>query len=77
MSLSKMSVCFAALLLVLGLCGISTGQEKLRVDDETVAVVESPWIDQEVVTEADLRGCLLYTSPSPRDKRQSRMPSSA
>ena len=24
-----------------------------------------------------LNGCLLYTSPSPRDKRQSRMPSSA
>ena len=24
-----------------------------------------------------LIGCLLYTSPSPRDKRQSRMPSSA
>ena len=24
-----------------------------------------------------LHGCLLYTSPSPRDKRQSRMPSSA
>ena len=23
------------------------------------------------------RSCLLYTSPSPRDKRQSRMPSSA
>ena len=28
--------------------------------------------------EAEFRGiCLLYTSPSPRDKRQSRMPSSA
>ena len=26
---------------------------------------------------ADGRSCLLYTSPSPRDKRQSRMPSSA
>ena len=26
---------------------------------------------------APRRGCLLYTSPSPRDKRQSRMPSSA
>ena len=26
---------------------------------------------------ADLLDCLLYTSPSPRDKRQSRMPSSA
>ena len=25
----------------------------------------------------NLRACLLYTSPSPRDKRQSRMPSSA
>ena len=25
----------------------------------------------------DLNACLLYTSPSPRDKRQSRMPSSA
>ena len=26
---------------------------------------------------AKLYSCLLYTSPSPRDKRQSRMPSSA
>ena len=26
---------------------------------------------------ADSSSCLLYTSPSPRDKRQSRMPSSA
>ena len=32
----------------------------------------------ELVTLAvSLGGCLLYTSPSPRDKRQSRMPSSA
>ena len=31
---------------------------------------ETPNIDK-------LAGCLLYTSPSPRDKRQSRMPSSA
>ena len=29
------------------------------------------------VDAAALRDCLLYTSPSPRDKRQSRMPSSA
>ena len=27
--------------------------------------------------ELDIDICLLYTSPSPRDKRQSRMPSSA
>ena len=30
-----------------------------------------------VVDFADIKRCLLYTSPSPRDKRQSRMPSSA
>ena len=30
-----------------------------------------------VMLEDDDEDCLLYTSPSPRDKRQSRMPSSA
>ena len=33
-----------------------------------------------VVTPADIafrKGCLLYTSPSPRDRQKSRMPSSA
>ena len=29
------------------------------------------------VIECDVRSCLLYTSPSPRDQRGSRMPSSA
>ena len=29
------------------------------------------------VADGELGICLLYTSPSPRDKRQSRMPSSA
>ena len=29
------------------------------------------------VARVESRTCLLYTSPSPRDKRQSRMPSSA
>ena len=32
---------------------------------------------QRTHTNARTRNCLLYTSPSPRDKRQSRMPSSA
>ena len=30
-----------------------------------------------IVDSDNLESCLLYTSPSPRDKRQSRMPSSA
>ena len=33
--------------------------------------------DMEVHKGITLKICLLYTSPSPRDKRQSRMPSSA
>ena len=37
---------------------------RVRVEDEPVAICR-------------LKSCLLYTSPSPRDKRQSRMPSSA
>ena len=30
-----------------------------------------------VVTATSFSGCLLYTSPSPRDRTRSRMPSSA
>ena len=33
--------------------------------------------DQICIFNDKIMGCLLYTSPSPRDKRQSRMPSSA
>ena len=33
--------------------------------------------DKPVLTETDFRFCLLYTSPSPRDVEESRMPSSA
>ena len=31
----------------------------------------------ELVKDSQLRSCLLYTSPSPRDAHESRMPSSA
>ena len=31
----------------------------------------------EIKNQLENKDCLLYTSPSPRDKRQSRMPSSA
>ena len=34
-------------------------------------------IDNSGIKKSKCYGCLLYTSPSPRDKRQSRMPSSA
>ena len=45
---------------------------------------EGEWIDQDMAEKMFAQAgltkwqfCLLYTSPSPRDKRQSRMPSSA
>ena len=36
-----------------------------------------PAVDIDVVNEGLARVCLLYTSPSPRDRQKSRMPSSA
>ena len=40
-------------------------------DEETIPSDQLPW------AQVMYPVCLLYTSPSPRDKRQSRMPSSA
>ena len=37
----------------------------------------NPDSNERKITTAEGTICLLYTSPSPRDKRQSRMPSSA
>ena len=46
------------------------------LDPKNNKVLESNKV--EVLAEADKKGpCLLYTSPSPRDQRGSRMPSSA
>ena len=33
--------------------------------------------DMMLIKEIENKGCLLYTSPSPRDRQKSRMPSSA
>ena len=61
---------------------------RLLISDSNLSADESP-IEYEVLFNGQLiissfltdslqtHACLLYTSPSPRDKRQSRMPSSA
>ena len=47
----------------------------LKYVDEVIIVAPS---SREVITPIDLAyNCLLYTSPSPRDRQKSRMPSSA
>ena len=45
---------------------------------QVMSLNDNVHVDDDGVTFASIYdGCLLYTSPSPRDKRQSRMPSSA
>ena len=54
---------------------------KIREGDQATKLSEcaigGKWIDKTTDDFFKNKSCLLYTSPSPRDKRQSRMPSSA
>ena len=53
---------------VLASCGKTT-DAKNEVQETTEVAVTEPETETEI--------CLLYTSPSPRDRQKSRMPSSA
>ena len=53
--------------------GPDADEERVRMYAEG-ALDHHEWLKKQGVP---YRDCLLYTSPSPRDKRQSRMPSSA
>ena len=57
---------------------MSLADAKALMDDfEVMDAAIAAAKEESVTREAALAACLLYTSPSPRDKRQSRMPSSA
>ena len=47
-----------------------------KVPDAGIEKLKNNFLQAEAKLKAE-KTCLLYTSPSPRDKRQSRMPSSA
>ena len=51
----------------------SVAVKKEKLDTHIIVV----WVDNEAGVLARVVGCLLYTSPSPRDRQKSRMPSSA
>ena len=48
----------------------------VEYDDSNASVAQDDGAGESVNAELKL-GCLLYTSPSPRDRTRSRMPSSA
>ena len=48
-----------------------------RMEEESKQVLSFGEIIEEAPAEKQPKDCLLYTSPSPRDNRTSRMPSSA
>ena len=56
--------------LVAGILGLDT-------DDENIKQAFDLARGQGLEYHFDIKGCLLYTSPSPRDVEESRMPSSA
>ena len=49
-------------------------EQKVKELEDRVHLLEQESVEQ---SNSMYECCLLYTSPSPRDKRQSRMPSSA
>ena len=62
------------------LVSILKGKGIDRVNSKTISEalqIDSATIRRDFSYFGELGNCLLYTSPSPRDKRQSRMPSSA
>ena len=59
--------------------GLTLGNSLRRILLSSIrgAAVTSIQIDGVLHEFTSIKGCLLYTSPSPRDMRRSRMPSSA
>ena len=58
---------------------IFTAEELTEICLNVFQKLNIPAAEAEVVTKSmvDANRCLLYTSPSPRDRQKSRMPSSA
>ena len=50
---------------------------RAQVEKDLGAAKAAGKVSEAEPNDTPFKGCLLYTSPSPRDKRQSRMPSSA
>ena len=81
MDLKKLLGALTLLMFLIGGIACSSSEEEEIVTDgaEEVISEESDYSDDDFVEDSfeDGSDCLLYTSPSPRDRQKSRMPSSA
>ena len=68
--LKKPRLVFLVLILITSFFLINTKDFRLDASSETLLIEGDPDLEY-------LKDCLLYTSPSPRDVEESRMPSSA
>ena len=57
--------------------GVASGSGEDKTFPAGTIKMQAPFFKKLGLDISNLYICLLYTSPSPRDKRQSRMPSSA
>ena len=62
--------------------GIAISDENKIVATPYTTIIKNNYPDfikeiKKIIKEYQIKGCLLYTSPSPRDRTRSRMPSSA
>ena len=64
-------------LLIAGVYDISDQMTNRDVSDLMSSTLQDPLGRVQGVGDTNVFGCLLYTSPSPRDRQKSRMPSSA
>ena len=66
------------LLLSVILVTSSSYSQEVNYSDTIVDGINSTWTNNDLDTlQVEAMDCLLYTSPSPRDRQKSRMPSSA
>ena len=60
-----------------GVLYLASSEKKMQVRERWVDLAKQHQLTSIKLSAAEVADCLLYTSPSPRDQRGSRMPSSA
>ena len=84
MNLKNLAMWVIIVVLTIGLYNMFKNPQNLQnknsktiIFSEFLTEVDNGRVVEVQIQGNNIKGCLLYTSPSPRDKRQSRMPSSA